>query len=472
MPLSIATSYEEIGPNELAVLQRLYERSNYDMKAKTIKPTKLAIYDFDSTLFFSPLLSPVLWNPKVTQAVTAEGIYGPGWWRDIRSLDLGSPVALEANGWEGFWNESVVASARKDIADPNTMTIVLTGRRYHPFHKIVPIMLRSKNLDFDLVGLRPDPESISEHHWEVTQDGRLIYDLAGSVFISTMHFKTCFILYLLHSIPSLAHVVMWDDRIHHVRRFEEYLKILQGKHIIKSERVVFIQGVRPNFNPKWEKKVVSHIINTYNTALREAKEGVKRGKVKYSLEWDELDEKVETVEMERLLKIVNAPYATVIQIDQSGVDWLHQAFESKYQQLVQNGEEEGILLQGGEKPVFFGDKVYLSQRVLHKDKIEWGDIGTQVSFKVDAISVFKRMSCIVARVTLSDQQEYVLPLWFKPSLYNEIFKRQCYWTKLHHNKQRTLTGKIAYACRYDIEGPCTRGEKRKNISSDNRSRKL
>lgn len=442
------------------------------MKAQTIKPTKLAIYDFDSTLFFSPLISPMLWSPKVVQTVTAEGVYGPGWWRDIRSLDLGSSASLEANGWKGYWNETIVESARKDIADPNTMTIVLTGRRHHPFHKIVPAMLKSKKLAFDLVGLRPDPESITEHHWEVSAEGKLEYDLAGSVFISTMHFKTCLILYLLNSIPSLAHVVMWDDRIHHVRRFEEYLKILQGKQLIKSERVVFVQGIRPTFNPKWEKKVVSHIINTYNTALREAKEGVKRGKIAYHLESDELDEQIETVEMERPLKIVNAPHATVIQIDQQCVDWLREAFASKHRQLVDKAEEEGILLQGGEMPVFFGDKVYLSQNVLGSDMIDLGSVGTQVSFKIDAISIFRKMTCIVARVTLPGNDECLLPLWFKPSLYNELFKRQLYWTKLHPNKQKTLTGKIGYAYRYDIEGPCTRGEKRKGASLKSNPRKL
>ena len=81
-------------------------------------PTNLAVFDFNSTLFLTPSPSPTIWHSSLIHALTTEGLWGPGWWRDIRSLELGPQAVLENSQWNGYWNEDIVAKARAAIADP------------------------------------------------------------------------------------------------------------------------------------------------------------------------------------------------------------------------------------------------------------------------------------------------------------------------------------------------------------------
>lgn len=76
----------------------------------------LHVYDFDNTLFRSPLPNSKLWDGRTASTLQSpEGFGTGGWWHN--------PVFLEATGegiekeepraWEGFWNEQIV---RRNIA--------------------------------------------------------------------------------------------------------------------------------------------------------------------------------------------------------------------------------------------------------------------------------------------------------------------------------------------------------------------
>lgn len=82
--------------------------SGYLSRSPPPAPTHLDVYDFDSTLFASPFPNPKLWDPMLIGALMAKGVLGPGWWRDLASLDLGEKDKLREMGWKGWWREDIV----------------------------------------------------------------------------------------------------------------------------------------------------------------------------------------------------------------------------------------------------------------------------------------------------------------------------------------------------------------------------
>lgn len=438
------------------MLQRQFEKSHFAQTHPTKQVKKLAIFDFDSTLFFSPLLSPTIWHPNLIQLATAESVYGPGWWRDIRSLDLGPFKDLQSTAWKGYWNEKIVNEARHCIADEDTMTVVLTGRRHHPFHHLIPAMLESKGLQFDLVGLRPDPEAVSEYHWEGVDSTQVGYNLTGSVFKSTMHFKTCFILNILHEIPSLKKVVMWDDRFFHVKRFKEYLDAVKASAMIEDGRVVYVPGIRPVYNPDWEKRVIAHIIDTHNKALLELRhEGKKNGRITERLLWNQQPEDPLPAAKEKLLQLSTLPAQTVIALSASCIANLRQSFASLFQSQLDRNKHSKWKVLGGEKPQFFGDYVYLSQSVIPSALIPVGPVGTQVNVDIISHSVSPGIPCFLLQAKVQGSQEiYILPLWYKPSEFLDVFRLNNFrWQPIRPSNRTLVThvqGKVNYAYRLGV----------------------
>lgn len=407
-------------------------------------------------MFFSPLLSPTIWHPNLIRLATSESIYGPGWWRDIRSLDLGPMEELKKTGWKGYWNESIVRDARACIADVDTMTVVLTGRRYHPFHQLIPDMLTSKGLQFDLVGLRPDPESVSEYQWEGEQSTQAIYyNLTGSVFQSTMHFKTCFILNILHKIQTIKNVVMWDDRFPHVKRFKEFLDAVKLSGVINESQVIYVPGIRPKYNPEWEKRVIGHIIETHNKALLEYQTGKKKtGKIMERLEWAlSRPEDPLSAANEKLLEITPQPAQTVIALSASCIHNLQSCFASLFKSQMERNKRSQWKVFGGEKPEFFGDYVYLSQTVLPSTSIPLGPVGTKVQVPILAYSISPRIPCLLLQVQVAEQQ-CILPLWYKPSEFFDLFRlKNIRWQPIRSNHRSFMTevqGEINYAYRLGV----------------------
>lgn len=441
-------------------MQRQFEKSHFFKNKQDEKPIKLAIFDFDSTLFFSPLLSPTLWHPNLIKLATAESVYGPGWWRDVRSLDLGPFEELKKTGWEGYWNEKTVKEARECIADPNTMTVVLTGRRFHPFHLLIPDMLEAKQLQFDLIGLRPDPEHVSDNHWKVRNGlKQLTYNLASSVFNSTMHFKTCFILNILHNVKSIQNVIMWDDRIHHVNRFKEYLSQLKYNRYITDGSVIYVPGIRPKYNPSWEINVIQHIIETHNKAVMEHNEGVRTGKCELRLTWPivEKEDPLENSSSDLPLQLAKLPAATVLKLSKQDTDLLYKQYKPIFEKQLEYWRIRCEDL-GGEEPVYFGKYVYISPKVIPSKSIRVGPIGSEVEVTVKYYSEMDRSTGLLLTVEV-DQQEYILPLWFKPSEYAEVLKS--YDVKWRSPKEKlVLKCKVDYEYRLGVEDKISVSKKR------------
>ena len=69
------------------------------------------VYDFDNTLFSSPLPNHKLWNQRTVGLLqTQEGLGSGGWWHDSRVLEATGEGAAkeEPKAWKGWWNETIV----------------------------------------------------------------------------------------------------------------------------------------------------------------------------------------------------------------------------------------------------------------------------------------------------------------------------------------------------------------------------
>lgn len=135
----------------------------------------LAVFDFDNTLFRSPLPPP-----------THKG----GWWS--RPESLGPPHVDEKPGHD-MWNTRVVAAARKAISDPTTYSVLMTGRLHYRFSKRVNELLRMQGLHFDAVYLNPG-------------------DSATELFKKTR-------IREMVETTGAEHVEIWEDRRNHLDSF-------------------------------------------------------------------------------------------------------------------------------------------------------------------------------------------------------------------------------------------------------------
>lgn len=320
-------------------------------------------------------------------------------------------------------------------------------------------MLDAKGLQFDLVGLRPDPEHVSDNQWEVKQGQQyLTYNLTNSVFKSTMHFKTCFILNIIHNIPSIRNVTMWDDRIHHVKKFKEYLDAVKDTQVIDYGDVIYVPGIRPKYNPEWEKNVIRHIIETHNKALVEhVKEGYKNGKVQQRLAWPTIVEKEDPLgsSSEMPLKLTLLPAATVVKLSSESTEKLCKAYKPYLTRQLVKKRGTKWTYRGGEKLQLFGDYVYLSQKVISSEYIPVGSVGSEVGVTIKAYSNCPPLKCLILKVEIdgNNGNDYLLPLYYKPSEYFDIFKmRDIEWCPVKSDKSLPthFKGKVDYAYRLGV----------------------
>ncbi|CAG8548556.1 345_t:CDS:1 [Acaulospora morrowiae] len=229
------------------------------------------IFDFDGTLFASPQPNPRLWENALIGLLKNDQLY-KGWYQSKKSLDFEEHV--KSRVWNNWWNEKVVDLVRNSMAHPNSLTILLTGRKYSEFHEVIAEMTSRKGLTFDVMGFKPDQDildwSLYYNPAIIGKVGRTKYEEFTSmktvvgIPITTKNFKVRFIEDLLSHHPSTKLIVMWEDRKNHVKAFQSLLnelkcqeKILQGKvnHVILKMRYLDMNR---------ERRIVNEIIEDHN----------------------------------------------------------------------------------------------------------------------------------------------------------------------------------------------------------------
>ncbi|RPB29451.1 hypothetical protein L211DRAFT_776258 [Terfezia boudieri ATCC MYA-4762] len=217
------------------------------------------VYDFDNTLFLSPLPNPKLWNSTTLgQLQNIDAFVHGGWWHDSRLLAAtGEGVEKEeARAWEGWWNELIVSLVELSMAQKDTLTILLTGRSVKGFSRLIEQMVAAKKLEFDMICLKP----------EVGPEGENIKN--------TKDFKTMLLGKIMDTYVHAEDLKIYEDRIAHVHAFENFFREY-NERITKAGRrpvavdVVQVAALTHTLDPVTEVAEIQKLINDHNTHLRQ-----------------------------------------------------------------------------------------------------------------------------------------------------------------------------------------------------------
>jgi hypothetical protein len=224
----------------------------------------LHVYDFDNTLFCSPLPNPLIWHQSTIGLLqTYETLAFGGWWHD-NSILAATGEGLEkeeARAWEGHWNETVRELVELSTGSKETLTVLLTGRGETNFADLVNRICNSRKLDFDLVVLKPEVGP------------------AGQRFDSTMNFKQEFFKELVFTYHSADEIRVYEDRPKHVKTFKEFFERLNKSFLSHrvdepppprkpiNADVIHVCELKSTLNPETEVEVVQRAIARHNEAI-------------------------------------------------------------------------------------------------------------------------------------------------------------------------------------------------------------
>ncbi|KAK6592504.1 hypothetical protein H4I96_11735, partial [Botrytis cinerea] len=197
----------------------------------------LHVYDFDNTLFNSPLPNPKLWNgPTIGFLQTQDTFATGGWWHDSRILAAtGEGVEKEEpRAWKGWWNERIVELIQLSMQQKDVLSILLTGRSEAGFSELLKKMLASRGLDTDMIVLKPAAGPRNER------------------FSSTMNFKQCFLESLMETYKGAEEIRIYEDRVRHVKAFRDfftdYNKRQNGSNGIPSRSTIIAERLINDHN--------------------------------------------------------------------------------------------------------------------------------------------------------------------------------------------------------------------------------
>ncbi|KAI1204216.1 uncharacterized protein F4807DRAFT_454814 [Annulohypoxylon truncatum] len=227
------------------------------------------VYDFDNTLFKTPLPNPKLWNgPTVGQLMSPDIFVNGGWWHDSRILSAtGEGVEQEEKrAWNGWWNEKIVQLVQLSMEQDDALTVLLTGRSEKGFSQLIKRIVASKGLQFDMIGLKPAIGPNRER------------------FQSTMEFKQIFLRAVLGTYASAKEMRIYEDRPKHVGGFRDFFADY-NKHLINrglnpiTGHVVPVAELSTTLDPVVEVAEVQHLINAHNIAVAKERKGGRSGRL-------------------------------------------------------------------------------------------------------------------------------------------------------------------------------------------------
>ncbi|KAI9723688.1 MAG: hypothetical protein M1812_000988 [Candelaria pacifica] len=219
------------------------------------------VYDFDNTLFNSPLPNPKLWNgPTLGYLQTMEGFTHGGWWHDPNILgSTGDGIEQEEQkAWEGWWNEQIVSLVELTMQQKDALNVLLTGRGEARFADLIKRIVESKKLDFDMVCLKVEVGPSNQR------------------FSNTMNYKQGLLKDLIHTYTDADEIRVYEDRPKHVRGFRDFFtafnKALMSptaptpRKPITAEVVQVAEG-STTLSPITETAEVQRMINSHNASV-------------------------------------------------------------------------------------------------------------------------------------------------------------------------------------------------------------
>ncbi|KAI9346411.1 hypothetical protein DFJ73DRAFT_660541 [Zopfochytrium polystomum] len=218
--------------------------------------TRLCIFDFDSTLFRSPLPNPEVWASDLHGALISDC----GWFTEPRTLS--APYVPEQPDLS-WWDADVLADVRRAMREEeHSIRVLLTGRRHDLFYRrirsLVDLADPSDPISFDMVFLKE------------------VSDSAGArKFLTTLDYKLAVIANFLKCFPSLSHIEIWDDRKRHLDLFAKELSALCASGRLASytlHHVIHTPDHEKRMPKDLEKQLVMDMVARSNARVIAARE--------------------------------------------------------------------------------------------------------------------------------------------------------------------------------------------------------
>ncbi|KAF5022881.1 hypothetical protein F66182_5073 [Fusarium sp. NRRL 66182] len=219
------------------------------------KIKSLHIYDFDNTLFKTPLPNPQLWNgPTIGTLSNQETFVNGGWWHDSRILAATGEglEAEEKRAWEGWWNDKIVDLVKLSMNQKDALCVLLTGRSERGFADLIKKMVTAKGLEFDMIGLKPAVSPTNQK------------------FQSTMHFKQLFLEALIETYKQAEEIRVYEDRPKHTKGFRDFFAEYNRRQNTLPTRgpltaeVIQVADCATTLDPVIEVAEIQHMINVHN----------------------------------------------------------------------------------------------------------------------------------------------------------------------------------------------------------------
>ncbi|KAL1622221.1 hypothetical protein SLS56_008893 [Neofusicoccum ribis] len=234
------------------------------------------VYDFDNTLFASPLPNKQVWNgPTIGQLQSPDVFVNGGWWHDASILAAtGEGVEKEEpKAWEGWWNEQIATLVELSMEQKDALTVLLTGRSEAPFADLIKRIVKAKKLEFDMVCLKP---AVGPQNQK---------------FANTMAFKQEFLRDLVYTYKEADEIRVYEDRPKHTKAFRDFFtnfnKALLSPDPPVSRKTITAEVIQvaenaTSLDPVTEVAEVQRLINAHNTLVktRQASAGVRPYQIK------------------------------------------------------------------------------------------------------------------------------------------------------------------------------------------------
>ncbi|KAF9974560.1 hypothetical protein BGZ75_000776, partial [Mortierella antarctica] len=227
------------------------------------------VFDFDQTLFQSPLPNPALWDPSFLGILTSWNYCGTGWWHNPGTLELGPET--EATCWKGWWNEDIVEEVKKSSADPGCLTVLLTGRNGPTFGRKLIEMVGRKGLDFDLIATKPTTVALMEpsaakptHKYRAKTTSEPQRPVEKYLKVHTFNTKHDFLYNLLFEYPAIRAMHLFDDRPCQVAKFRQAGQEWLDKKLLDRFDITVVQEPLLYMDPQRETELVMAMVEANN----------------------------------------------------------------------------------------------------------------------------------------------------------------------------------------------------------------
>ncbi|KAF3004755.1 hypothetical protein E8E13_000656 [Curvularia kusanoi] len=220
------------------------------------------VYDFDNTLFASPLPNKQLWNSAtIGQLGSPDMFLSGGWWHDASILGATGEGAdkEEKRGWAGWWNEHIVTLVEQSMQQKDALNVLLTGRGESNFGDLIKRIVRSRKLEFDMVCLKP------------------AIGPAGQKFRNTMEFKQELLKDIVYTYKDAEELRIYEDRVKHTKGFRDFFfqfnKDLMAGQLKGNRKPIVAEVIQvaenaTQLDPVAEIAEIQKLMNAHNTQVK------------------------------------------------------------------------------------------------------------------------------------------------------------------------------------------------------------